>query len=244
MSGGLPASPIRIAGGDEHAEPGGWQSHVRTNGSPELTARTNDARKTRSRLRVVVNVLHGLWALPCLVGTVLLGLADGHPPGIIFVPVAVAVWLLGHGVLWITRSLGEHGRSRSNGSRPWPVSVIAAVAGTGVGSFIGVLAMAWPMLGGAGLSSRQLPFIAATWAVHALAFGGLLTRRHWGRWLASLVAVGWGGIMAAQILDHLRHSRAVTPVEMAATVSIIILLLMIGALLTFGARPREFTGGR
>lgn len=174
----------------------------------------------------------------------MLAFAEGHPPGIIFVPVAVAIWLLGHGVLWITRFLGERGQSASNNSVSWPISIVAAVAGTGVGSFLGILAMAWPLLGGAGLTASQIPYVAVAWGVHAFAFGGLLTRKHWGRWLAGIVAFGWGGIMAAQIVDHLLHSRPVEPLGMIVAVSLAVLLLVIGIHITFGKRPREFTGGR
>ncbi|MBT8402084.1 MAG: hypothetical protein KJO98_16530 [Rhodothermia bacterium] len=188
-------------------------------------------------------MLHVLWALPCLAGTVFLAFADGHPPGLIFVPVALAVWLLGHGVLWITRSLGERAQFGRETSLRWPVSIVAAVAGTGVASFLGILAMAWPLLGGAGLTSSQIPYIAGGWVVHATAFAGLLTGKPWGRWLAGILAAGWGGVVAAQIVDHLAHARTVEPMEMVAAVSMTTLLFLIGGRLIFGARPREFTRG-
>ncbi len=210
-------------------------------GELALSVATTDTSRPRSRLRVVVKVLHLLWALPCLAVTILLALAtDGHPPGIIFVPVAVAVWLLGHGVLWITRILGERGQSSRGVGTRWPVSVIVAVVGTGVATFIGILAMAWPLLGGAGLTSSQIPYLAVAWVIHTSAFAGLLTRKNWARWISGILSAGWGSIMTVQILDHLLNARPVTLLELIAAVGITALLFGLASHLVFGKGPREF----
>lgn len=41
-----------------------------------------------------------LWALAGIYASVVLLMAGGHPPGLVFLPVALVAWALGHLFLW------------------------------------------------------------------------------------------------------------------------------------------------
>lgn len=197
-------------------------------------------RERRPVLRRVIRILHLAWGLPCLVIAVMLAGADGHPPGLIFVPVVVVVWGLGHLTLLLTRILAERSAA---GRRPerWPWSIIVGVAGSGVVSFVGMLAMAWPFLGGGGLSDSDVPGIALATVVHAAAFVGLLARRRWARWLGGILAGGWGLLLLVQIADHVGHGRPVEMIELGVALLLLTALAVLAVQLLAGPGPRRYT---
>lgn len=188
-----------------------------------------------------MRVLHFCWALPCLASSVFLAQADGHPPGIIFVPVVLVVWLMGHAMLSLTRRLSERGRARSMQSGSWPPGIIAVAVGAGVASFLGIMAMAWPFLGGAGLSRSLLPFVAAAWALHAVTFVGLLLRTTWARRLGSALAAGWAILLSYQVIEHLLRGRPAEPLELVGAIIVALLLFGLAVNLMVGKGPSGFT---
>ncbi len=197
-------------------------------------------RERRPVPRRVIRILHLAWALPCLAAAVLLAGAEGHPPGLIFVPVVVVVWGLGHFILLMTRILAERSAA---GRRPerWPWSVIVGVAGSGAVGFLGLLAMAWPYLGGGGLSENDVPLFFLISFAHAAAFVGLLMRRRWARWLSGMLAAAWALLLAVQVIDHVARGRPTDLTELGAAVLILAILSALSIHLLRGAAPRQYT---
>lgn len=50
--------------------------------------------------------LHIVWAIiGASISILLATLKGGHPPGLVFVPIAAAIWLVGHVLLWLSHKL-------------------------------------------------------------------------------------------------------------------------------------------
>jgi hypothetical protein len=91
--------------------------------------------------------LHIVWAfIGASICILLATLKGGHPPGLVFVPVAVAIWLLGHVLLWLSRKLLIQGKSSAdNGNSTrgkWPLMLIVFVILLGVVFILGILGLA------------------------------------------------------------------------------------------------------
>jgi hypothetical protein len=133
----------------------------------------------------------------------LLSLTGGHPPGIIFLPFALAAWALGHFFLWASGRLATVGVQRLEArgvATRWPPSLMIAILGTGVVAagglaFIGRLAVDRDQ----GLDAWNA-ILLGVWLPHAVCFPALLLRQAWSRWLATALAVGWALLMVSQIL--------------------------------------------
>jgi len=91
--------------------------------------------------------LHIVWAvIGASISILLATLKGGHPPGLVFVPVAVAIWLLGHVLLWLSRKLVIRGKSladNGNSSREKrPLMLIVFVILLGVVFILGISGLA------------------------------------------------------------------------------------------------------
>lgn len=88
-------------------------------------------------MTVVFRVLHVLWAMPCVVVGIGLATAKGgHPPGIIFVPLVLAAWIVGHLSLGLTqwllgRGLRAHGFNRAS-EASWPPAILVCLVSCGI----------------------------------------------------------------------------------------------------------------
>lgn len=172
--------------------------------------------------RTLFRALHVLWALPCVAVSVLLVLSKGgHPPGIVFVPLVLLAWGLGHLLLWGTHWLARKGLAKRGPSATWPVAVVLALVGSGVVAFLGIL------LGGAAAFERSH---WSAWDVtllgvvvaHLPAFAGLLLRERWSRlWAAALTAF-WSLTMLYQMVDALRRGSSIDSWEWPVATLIVV----------------------
>jgi hypothetical protein len=85
---------------------------------------------------------HAAWAAVGIIVCLLLVLTGqkGHPPAVIFLPHALVVWAVGHGLIWGVQRLAARGRrivTATEGQR-WPVGLRLAVVGTGAAALVGV----------------------------------------------------------------------------------------------------------
>jgi hypothetical protein len=192
--------------------------------------------------------VHGIWALFWLVAcTLLVFTGGGHPPPIILLPVALAVWLMGHAALGVLRWLAARGRRAATRhgieSLSWPPGVALATLGTGAVFFLGLL-----LLAVSAVQQRPYPFrgslwtvMLVVWACHSVSFVGLLLRRSWSRVLFAGLCFAWTVYLAWQVVTGLAGGR----VEVLG----LLFALTLGSLLTVLAyhllssrRVREFLG--
>jgi hypothetical protein len=162
----------------------------------------NHAARKRWRL------MHIIWAvLAGSICVVLVFARGGHPPPIVLLPVVLAVWAAVHLALWASRLLLSRGNDRAAAAqgevRSWPPGLLLLAVATAVATLVGLLQLVVSIMLG-----RLWPFagllwsgMAAVWAAHALCLAGLLLRRHWARWTAALLCIGWALALAAQVLE-------------------------------------------
>ena len=173
--------------------------------------------------QTIFRLLHGLWALPCLAASIWLTMAtEGHPPGIIYVPFVLAIWAVGHLLLWGTHKLARRGLAKRVGLRiTWPIPVVIALVGSGTVTFLGILFV------GAALLQRK-PWnpwdlmILATVSAHPPAFVGLLLRAGWARFYSAALAAGWSLLMLYQMIETLWRGGKVKLWEWPVAAAIVI----------------------
>lgn len=191
--------------------------------------------------------LHIVWAiLGAAICILLVTARGGHPPGIVFVPVAAAIWLAGHGLLWISHKLAALGKhfadSRDIASGQWPLTIILLAILSGMVFIFGLFGIAWQVLSARDWL-RELAVPLAIWIPFSLCFFGILLRRDWSRLLA-----GSGFIIAAIILlaemiaSHMRGYRNPTT-EWVIVIIMFALLVLLGQYILRSSRIKAFYSG-
>lgn len=141
---------------------------------------------------------HLLWAVLSGSVCVLLVFAKGgHPPPIVLVPLAAAVWLTVHVALLLGHRLWLRGVERASpasaDSPSWPPVLVALLAVTSAAAALGLLqlivslllARAWPFRG------IVWGLMMLVWMLHGAGAAGLLLRRRWSLWVVAVLFVGW-----------------------------------------------------
>ncbi len=176
--------------------------------------------------------LHVVWATIGASISVLLATAKGgHPPGIVFVPIAAAIWLVGHILLWGSHKLAIRGKylaeSRGITSGKWPLAIIFLVFLFGIVFFFGLFGIVWQILFERD-SLRELAIPLAVWIPSSLCFFGIVLRHDWSRLLAGsgfiVVAIILLYEMIASFMRGYRNSSA----EWATVIVIFVLLSFFG----------------
>lgn len=189
---------------------------------------------------------HGLWGVLGLAICLLLVLAGGgHPPPIIFLPVVLAVWAVGHGAIWAAGRIAARGRRSAPGDErgvpAWPIALKLALALSGLAAGIGLIQVVVSLL------LRELyPFrlpglwalTLAIWIVHGTCFVGLLLRKRWSRYLCAALPLAWAALLASQIADHLMRGARTDVGELLIAVALIVLLVVFGGYLAASRRVR------
>ncbi len=91
--------------------------------------------------------LHIVWAIIGASICVLLAtLRGGHPPGLVFVPIVAAIWVVGHVMLWLSHNLVVRGKylsdNRDSVRGKWPVVLTILVILCGIILVFGVFGLA------------------------------------------------------------------------------------------------------
>lgn len=198
--------------------------------------RTAGLMKEKRKWGKGVITAHSVWAAIGFSICVLLVLAGGgHPPAIIFLPLVVAVWAVGHGAIWIAGRIAARGRrsapAKDGGVIAWPLGLKLALVLTGFASAIGIVQMVVTLLIGE-LYPFRLPGLwtitMIIWIVHGTCFAGLLLRKRWSRWLCTTLPLAWAALLGAQIVDHLVRGSPVDPTELVIVVVLILVLCLFG----------------
>jgi len=73
-------------------------------------------------------------------------LEGGHPPGLVFIPIAAAIWLVGHILLWLSRKLVIQGKypaeNRNNSEKKRLLRLIVFEILFGVVFIVGIVGLA------------------------------------------------------------------------------------------------------
>ena len=172
------------------------------------------------------------WAIIGVSVCILLATAKGgHPPGLVFVPIAAVIWLAGHMLLWASRKLAIRGKdladNRNVASGKWPPTIILLVFISGIVFIVGLFAIVWQVLSERDWL-RELAIPLAVWVPSSLCFFGILLRRDWSRILA-----GSGLIVVAVILLYEMIASLMRGYQNSTTEWVIIIAIF-GLLILFG----------
>lgn len=196
--------------------------------------------------------IHIAWAALAIIacGTLALVPQVGHPPPVALVPVVLVLWLIGHAVIWALAWLNQRGRRSISlhGARPrrWPLALLAALMGTGAVAIAGLL-----QLLGSALQQRLYPYpdlmlwlvCLLVCAVHTVCLVGLLLRKPSSRTLSAALALGWAGLLAAQIFEHRASLARITAADNVLAIGLLALLLALAVNLLTSRSVRLFYEG-
>lgn len=201
-----------------------------------------------SRSRKGWRVVHALWAvLAVAVSLVLVFTKGGHPPMIVFVPIVLIMWAVGHTVVWGVGWLAARGRHIASEAgregEPWPAGLRLALVPTGVAGLIGIFQLLMTALEG-GLYpyhyASEWVMMLAVWAVHGVCFGGLLLRRRWSRPLSAMLAFGWALLLASQIVEHLPRKASSDITGLLILFGLLLLVVFLGLHLVASRKIKAF----
>jgi hypothetical protein len=140
--------------------------------------------KSQRRRRVA----HTAWAAIAIIVSFFMIFTKqrGDPPMIVFVPLVLIIWVVGHLVIWAVKWLAARGRrivSESGGEpKPWPIGLRLALIGTGIPTLILIFQV---LMTGLHRKWYQYPdaclwgVMLAIWLVHGVCFVGLLLHQQW-----------------------------------------------------------------
>lgn len=151
-------------------------------------------------LKNVFRWLHIVWGIVGASVCILLATATGgHPPGLVFVPIAAAIWIAGHVLLWVSHRLAIRGKYLADNTNispaKWPPTIIFLVFLFGIVFIFGLFWIIWQVLFERDWL-RELAIPLAVWIPSSICFFGILLRQDWSRILA-----GSGFIIVAVILQ-------------------------------------------
>jgi hypothetical protein len=194
-------------------------------------------------LKPVYRWLHILWAITGSAASVLLASAKGHPPGLVFVPVVIAIWLGGHALLWLSRKLAVKGKFTANnrnvGESKWPVLLILLGFLFGAAFIFGAFGLAWQAFSGARWGIELLS-VAAIWLTASLCFFGILLRQDWSRILAGSGFIVLAAIMLYEMIASFMRGYKNSPAEWVAVIILFILLVSLGQYILRSTRIKVF----
>jgi len=193
--------------------------------------------------------LHAAWAVLAVVVSLFMifTINKGHPPLIVFLPLVVLVWVIGHLGIWcVVRLIAKGMRvaiETGSEGRSWTVGLRLAVLGTGVLTSAGVFQIIVT-----GYLGRLYPYhYVNLWTimlviklVHAACFVGLLLRQKWSRLTSALLAFGWAMLMASQIAEHLPPRATSGLTELMIAFGIMVSLFILGIHLIVSREVKSF----
>ncbi len=198
-------------------------------------------------MKNVFRWMHGVWAIIGTSSCILLAAArGGHPPGLVFIPVAVAIWLAGHLLLWMSHRFAIRGKklaeSRNIASGKWPLTIIFLVLVFGVIFIFGLFGIIWQVLFERD-ALLELAIPLSYWIPSSICFFGILLRQDWSRILAGsgflLLAAILLFEMAASAMRDYRNSIT----EWVMVIAIFILLVLFGQYVLRSAKIKAFYSG-
>jgi len=195
-------------------------------------------------LKNVFRWIHIIWAvIGAGICTLLATAKGGHPPGLVFVPIAAVIWLAGHVLLWISRKLAIRGKyladTRSREGEKWPLILIPLVIIFGVVFIFGLFWIIWQVLSERDWL-RELAIPLAYWIPSSLCFFGILLRAGWSRILVGSGFIVVGVILLYEMIASFMRGYRNSNTEWMMVIALFILLVLFGAYILRSSKIKTF----
>jgi len=194
-------------------------------------------------LKPVFRWLHIVWAIIGCTASVLLASAEGHPPGLVFVPIVLAIWFTGHGLLWLSRKLAVKGKLTADShdaiKDKWPLLLILLICLFGAFFIFGVFGFGWMAFSRERWGFELLSMVAL-WLVASLCFFGMLLRQDWSRIVAGSGFIVLAVILLYEMIASLMRGYKNSPVEWATAMVLFMLLVLLGQHIVRSSRIKAF----
>lgn len=195
-------------------------------------------------LKNVFRWLHIVWAVIGAGICILLATAKGgHPPGLVFVPIAAAIWVAGHVLLWVSRKLAIRGKylsdTRNGAGGKWPLILILLVIIFGVEFIFGLFWIVWQVLFERDWL-RELAIPLAFWIPSSLCFFGILLRQYWARILVGSGFIVIGAIILYEMIASFMRGYRNSNTEWAIVIALFIVLVLFGLYILRSSRIKTF----
>ncbi len=191
--------------------------------------------------------MHGVWAIIGAGSCIFLATAKGgHPPGLVFVPVAAVIWLAGHSLLWVSHKLAIRGRrlaeSRNIASGKWPLAIIFLVLVFGVIFIFGLFGIIWQVIFERD-ALLELVIPVSYWIPSSICFFGILLRQDWSRILAGSGFLLLAAILLFEMVASAMRAYRNSITEWAMVIVIFILLVLFGQYVLRSEKIKAFYSG-
>ncbi len=195
-------------------------------------------------LKNIFRWLHIVWAVIGAGICILLATATGgHPPGLVFVPIAAAIWVAGHVLLLVSRKLAIRGKyladTRNNVGGNWPPILISLVIIFGVVFIFGLFWIVWQVLFERDWM-RELAVPLAFWIPSSLCFFGILLRQNWSRILVGSGFIVVGVILLYEMIASFMRGYRNSTTEWVMVITLFILLVLFGMYILRSSKIKTF----
>jgi hypothetical protein len=195
-------------------------------------------------LKNIFRWLHIVWAVIGAGICILLATATGgHPPGLVFVPIAAAIWVAGHVLLLVSRKLAIRGKyladTRNNVGGNWPPILISFVIIFGVVFIFGLFWIVWQVLFERDWM-RELAVPLAFWIPSSLCFFGILLRQNWSRILVGNGFIVVGVILLYEMIASFMRGYRNSTTEWVMVIALFILLVLFGMYILRSSKIKTF----
>ena len=197
-----------------------------------------------NKFKLIFRLLNIIWSITGIsVVLILVTSTKGHPPGIVFVPSAVAIWIIGHVLLWLILKLAIRGNqlavTKSSAGNSWPITLVLLALIFGAVSSFGFFGIILQIMFEHNWQSK-LPILLLIWLPPSICLVGILLRQSWSRFLA-----GGGFIIVAiyllyQMLESLMLSQPHTALDWLTGIVVLIVCVFLGQHILRSPRIKEF----
>ncbi|MGH1538397.1 MAG: hypothetical protein ACRBDX_10205 [Gammaproteobacteria bacterium] len=196
------------------------------------------------KLKLIFRLLNIIWAIVGISLTVILVTSTkGHPPGIVFAPIAVVIWIIGHVLLWLICKIAIRGNqqaaTKSSVRSDWPITLVLLALLFGAVCVFGFFGIVLQIMFEHNWQSK-LPIMLLIWLPPSICFVGILLRQSWSRIMA-----GGGFIIVAiyllyQMVESLIQSQRHTVLDWLTAIVILIVCVSLGQHILRSSRIKEF----
>lgn len=197
-----------------------------------------------SNFKVVFRTLHIILAIIGISITAIFATSTtGHPPGIVFTPIVVGLWAVGHLLLWLSKKLALQGTQLAENGEgaegAWPLTLVLLAFVFGCVFVFGLFGIIFKILFENNWQSK-LPSMLIIWLLPSICFVGILLRQAWSRILASGGFVVAALFLLYQMIESAVRGNRVTALEWAIAVVILLVFLFLGQHIFRSSRIKAF----